>query len=179
MRTQAASVVTVAALLAGCASLSPPTPSSKVAQAQATHEYPAPPPAAETITGAGSPGAVAAIRAFATVYINWTAATLTRRMLALAAGSVGQARSVVALAASETAGDYELKRGGIANTGTVEAVAPLSGPPNEYVVVTRERTTATNSSAYQGLAAAWHVTLATVREVTPGVWAVSGWEPQS
>ena len=100
-------------------------------------------------------------------------------MLALAAGSVGQARSVVALAASETAGDYELRRGGIANSGTVEAVAPLPGHPSEFVVVTRERTTATNVSTYAGRAPAWHVTLATVREVARGVWAVSGWEPES
>lgn len=172
-------VVAGCALLAGCASLSPPNVASRVAQAQSTHEYPAPPPAAERITGGGSPGAVAAIRAFAIVYINWSASTVARRMLALAAGSVGQARSVAALAASDTAGDYELERGGIANSGFVEAVAPLPGHTNQYVVVTRERTTATNSSAYQGLAPAWHVTLATARQVASGVWAVSGWQPES
>jgi hypothetical protein len=172
-------VVGSAALVAGCSALSTPTTASKVAQAQARHEYPAPPPAAETITGGGSPGAVAAIRTFAEVYINWSASTVARRMLALAAGSVGQARSVVALAASETAGDYELRRGGIANRGMVEAVAPLPGHANEYVVVTRERTTATNSTAYEGLAPAWHVTLATARQVTRGVWAVSLWQPES
>ena len=33
----------------------------------------------------------------------------------------------MALAAAQTAGDYELQRGGIANSGTVEAVAPLAG----------------------------------------------------
>jgi hypothetical protein len=172
-------VVACAALLAGCSALTTPTTASKVAKADARHEYPAAAPPAETIAGGGSPGAVAAIRTFAEVYINWNASTVARRMLALAAGSVGQARSVVALAASETAGDYELKRGGIANSGTVEAVAPLLGRANEYVVVTRERTTATNSSAYEGLAPAWHVTLATVRQVARGVWAVSGWQPES
>jgi hypothetical protein len=178
MRARAA-ILVGCALLTGCSSLSAPSTTSKLAQAQATHQYPAPAPPAETITGGGAPGAVAAIKAFATVYINWTASTVARRMLALAAGSVGQARSVVALAASETAGDYELRRGGIANSGTVEAVAPLSDHANEYVVVTRERTTATNSSAYAGLAPAWHVTLATVRQVAAGVWAVSGWQPES
>jgi hypothetical protein len=171
--------VACAALVSGCAALGSPTTASNVARAQATHEYPAPPPPAETITGGGSAGAVAAIRAFATVYINWNASTVARRMLALAAASVGQARSVVVLAASQTAGDYELRRGEIANSGTVEAVAPLPGHPGEYVVVTRERTTATNSSAYQGLAPAWHVTLATARQVAAGVWAVSGWQPEN
>jgi len=176
---RAISVVACAALVAGCSALSTPTTPSKVARAQARHEYPAPPPPAATITGGGAPGAVAAIRTFAEIYINWNASTVARRMLALAAGSVGQARSVVALAASETAGDYELRRGGIANSGAVEAVAPLPGRGNEYIVVTRERTTATNSSAYEGLAPAWHVTLASAREVAPGVWAVSGWQPES
>ncbi len=176
---RAISAIACAALLTGCSALGTPTTASKLARAQSTHEYPAPPPPAETITGGGSPGAVAAIRTFATVYINWTASTVARRMLALAAASVGQARSVVALAASETAGDYELKRGGIANSGTVEAVAPLAGHSNQYVVVTRERTTATNSSAYEGLAPSWHVMLATARQVAPGVWAVSGWQPES
>jgi hypothetical protein len=176
---RAIAVLACAALIAGCSALGTPTTASKLAQAQATHEYPAPAPPAETITGGGSPGAVAAIRTFAEVYINWTASTVARRMLALAAGSVGQARSVVALEASETAGDYELKRGGIANTGTVEAVAPLPGHANEYIVVTRERTTAMNSSAYEGLAPAWHLTLATARLLAPGVWAVSGWQPEN
>ena len=58
--------------------------------------------------------------------------------------------------------DYELQRGGIANSGTVEAVAPLPGRRDQYVVVTRERTTATDTTAYQGLRPAWHVALATV-----------------
>jgi len=176
---RAIAVGACAALVAGCSALSTPTTASKVAQAQSRHEYPAAPPPAETIAGGGSPGAVAAIRTFAAIYINWNASTVARRMLALAAGSVGQARSVVALAASETASDYELRRGGIANSGRVEAVAPLLGHANEYVVVTRERTTATNSSAYEGLAPAWHVMLATARQVARGVWAVSSWQPES
>ena len=55
------------------------------------------------------------------------------------------------LAAAQTAGDYELREGGIANSGAVEAVAPLSGHAGEYVVVTRESTSASNTTAYQGL----------------------------
>jgi hypothetical protein len=121
----------------------------------------------------------AAVGAFAGAYINWTADTVSKVMRQLATHSVGQARSAMELAAAETAADYELERGGIANTGTVEAVAPLPGQPNEYVVVTREQTTATATNAYQGLAPAWHVAIATVAEVAPGEWAVSGWQPQS
>jgi hypothetical protein len=116
---------------------------------------------------------------FATAYINWTAGTVKRDLLVLAARSVGQARSAMVLAAAQTAGDYELHRGGIGNSGTVEAVAPLAGRADQYVVVTRETTTASNSNAYAGLRPAWHVTIATVRKTASGGWVVSGWQPES
>jgi hypothetical protein len=111
--------------------------------------------------------------------MNWSAATVSSDMRWLAAASVGQARSAMQLAAADTAQDYELQRGGISNTGTVEAIAPMAGHPDQFVVVTRERTTATASSAYQGLQPAWHLTLATVVRLAPGVWVLSGWEPQT
>jgi hypothetical protein len=132
----------------------------------------------ETAAG-GAATPAEAISAFADAYINWTAATISADMRALTASSIGQARSVAALAAAQTASDYELQRGGIANTGTVEAIAPLPGQRYQYVVVTRELTTATNTAAYAGLAPAWHVALATVTELSAGQWVVSGWQPES
>ena len=155
-----------------------PTTPPKLAQAEKTHEYPSPPPPPETGTG-GTGTAARAVRAFATAYINWTAATIARDMASLAAQSVGQARSAMTLAAAETADDYELQRGGIANHGTVEAVAPLPRKPGQYVVVTLESTSATNTTAYQGLRPAWHVALATVTEQQPGQWVVSAWQPEN
>ncbi len=85
----------------------------------------------------------------------------------------------MALAAAQTADDYELRRGGIANHGVVEAVAPLPERRDQYVVVTLESTSATNTSAYRGLRPAWHVALATVTEQAPGEWVVSGWQPEN
>ncbi|MGI8411962.1 MAG: hypothetical protein ACR2LV_04150 [Solirubrobacteraceae bacterium] len=152
--------------------------SSRLAQAQATHEYPSPPPPGQTAVG-GAPSAVQAVRAFADAYINWTAPTVSAQMRALAERSVGQARSVVSLAAAQTAQDYELQRGGIANSGTVQAVTAMLGRQDRYVVVTRERTSATNTTAYQGLRAAWHVALATVAQLSLGHWVVSAWQPES
>jgi hypothetical protein len=149
-----------------------------LAQAQATHEYPSPPAPRQTAAGS-APSAVQAIWAFVTAYINWDAQTVSSDLRALAAASVGQARSAMALAAAQTAGDYELLRGGIANHGTVEAVAPLPGQRDQYVVVTLESTTATNTTAYQGLRPAWHVALATVTQLPGGGWALSGWQPES
>ena len=100
-------------------------------------------------------------------------------MRELASESVGQARSAMQLAAAQTAQDYELQRGGIANSGTVEAVAPLFGRRGQYVVVTRELTTATATTAYQGLRPAWHVAIAAVVQLRPGQWVVSRWQPES
>jgi hypothetical protein len=178
--------------LGGCASLGPPPPGqdrpapsptrsspsrSPLAVAQATHEYPSPRPPRQFAPG--SRGAAEAVSQFAGAYINWDAGSVSADMQALARQSVGQARSEMELAAAQTGSDYELQRGGIANSGTVEVVAPLPGQPGSYVVVTRERTTATATTAYQGLQPAWHVAIATVLQVTPGRWAVSAWQPQS
>jgi hypothetical protein len=151
---------------------------SALAEAQATHEYAGPAPSPQTARN-GAPTATEAVRAFVTAYINWNAHTVSGRMRALAAESIGQARAAMTLAAAETADDYELRRGGIANTGKVEAVAPLSAHQNEYVVVTEESTTATNTTAYQGLRPAWHIALATVQRRPGGRWVLSGWQPEN
>jgi hypothetical protein len=164
------------AVVAGCGPGAGTTP-SRVARAQANHEYRSAPPPRETAAG-GAAQPTEAIRAFASAYVNWTADSVTADMRTLAAQSMGQARSAMELAAAETANDYELQRGGVANSGTVEAVAPLLGHLREYVVVTREVTTASETDAYQGLRPAWHITVATVTEQAPGRWIVSGWQPE-
>lgn len=151
------------------------TAAAKLAQAEQTHEYPTP-GGAQTVQGAAA-SPLEALQAFAAAYVNWTADTVAATMRALAASSVGQARSAMALAAGQTAQDYELKRGGIANAGTVEAIAPVVGRSDEYAVVTRERTTAAATTAYTGLRPAWHLTLATVTELARGRWVVSDWQP--
>jgi hypothetical protein len=147
-----------------------------VATAQATHEYPSPAPPPEHAPGGVSP--VGALAAFAQRYINWTAADVSSTMTRLAHQSVGQARAEMSLAAAQTRGDTTLRQGGIANRGTVEAVSPVRGHPDEYVVVTREATVATATSAYRGLAPAWHVTLAAVVK-QDGRWVISGWQPEN
>jgi hypothetical protein len=164
-------------VLAGCDGGTRAHPATKLEVARTTHEYPSPRPPHQTARG-GSPTAVDAVRSFASAYINWTADTVASDMRALAARSVGQARSALELTAAQTASDYELQRGGIANSGTVEVVAPLPRGHDQYVVVTRESTTATNTNAYDGLHPAWHVSVATVARLGEA-WAVSDWQPQS
>lgn len=173
-----AAVTLLVLVLAGCGAAGPRPGENRLAVAQRTHEYPSPAPPRQTAAG-GSPSAQEAVRAFAAAYINWTAATVVADLRQLAARSVGQARSAMQLAAAQTAADYQLIEGGIANSGTVEAVAPLAGSADRYVVVTREATTATNTTAYQGLRPAWHVTIATVARLPSGAWVVSGWQPEA
>jgi hypothetical protein len=122
---------------------------------------------------------VQAVQVFATTYINWNAGTVSPRLRALAEVSIGQARSAMSLAAAQTAHDYELQRGGVANSGVVEAIAPVLDQPHQYAVVTRETTTATRTTAYQGLGPAWHVALATVTRVQGGLWVLSAWQPEN
>ena len=172
----------IAVCVAGCGAVRPAPPRiSDVTRAEQTHEYPSPASPAQTAAGFSSPAA--AVVAFAGAYINWTATTVSEDMRSLAAQSVGQARAAMALAAAQTATDYELRRGGISNRGTVEALTPERAGGGRYVgryvVVTREVTTATATTAYQGLLPAWHVTLATVSRVGSGRWVVSGWQPES
>jgi predicted small lipoprotein YifL len=174
----------MSASLSACGVLSgsraqPDAQTSAVARTQTTHELPAAPRPAQTVTGPGAATPERAVQLFTNAYINWTADTVGRDMSRLAAASIGQARSALQLAAAQTAGDYELKRGGIANTGTVEAISPLPASRDHYIVVTREQTTATADAAYQGLRPAWHVAIATVARVRGGGWVLSGWQPES
>lgn len=146
------------------------------AAGQTSNEVPTPAPAQNVVAGWTSPQQ--AVRRFAFNYINWNYRIVGLRMRALASMSVGQARSMLLTAARQVGRDYELRRGKIANSGVVEAVAPLAGHGDQWVAVTRERTTAANSNAYQGLAPAWHVAVATVTQVR-GLWVLSAWQPES
>jgi hypothetical protein len=148
-----------------------------VARAQRTHEIPTPAPAQKAAWGWRSP--VQAVQVFAQWYINWTADTVATHLRVLAQIGIGQARSAMALAAGQVAHDSALRLGGIANSGTVEAIAPVTGESNVYAVVTRERTTATHTNVYRGLRAGWHVTLATVIRVGGRLWTISGWQPEN
>ncbi len=159
------------------ATTSTPRPAAALAQARRTHEYPTPTVRQSVVGGWRSPGQAAEV--FAATYVNWSARTVVARLRGLAQVSVGQARSAMSQAAAEIARDQELRRGGIANSGTIEAIAPVAGQRHRYVVVTRERTTAARDNAYRGLAPAWHVSVATVTRMADGLWVVSGWQPEN
>jgi hypothetical protein len=162
---------------AGSSGAASPSAAAVVARANRTHEVPTPPGRQAVAGGWRSP--TQAVYVFATQYINWNSQDVSARLRALARVSVGQARSAASAAASETASDNELKQGQIANTGVVEAIAPLLGHRYEYAVATRERTTAAATDAYEGIAPAWHLTLATVTRLASGLWVLSDWQPEN
>jgi hypothetical protein len=169
---------TTAAVAASTANSSPATArqSAPAVNAERTHEVPTPAPRPAVAGGWRSPAQ--AVQGFATYYVNWNYRTVSLHLRALAEVSVGQARAMLSMAAAQVGRDYELRRGQIANRGVVEAIAPVRGQTDEYAVVTRERTTAANTNAYQELAPAWHVAVATVTRVR-GLWVLSAWQPQS
>jgi hypothetical protein len=136
-------------------------------------------PSRHPTRSAGSSSPQQVVASFADVYINWSYSNVAARLTALANASVGQARSAMQLAAAQVSADSTLRGGGIANQGTVETVGPVAGHPDQWAVVTLEQTTASDSSAYEGLAPAWHVTVATVQRWPGGGWVVSGWQPES
>ncbi|MFZ0387080.1 MAG: hypothetical protein WAL22_15545 [Solirubrobacteraceae bacterium] len=150
---------------------------SVVARADRTHEVPTPAGRESVVGGWRNP--TDAVYVFATQYINWNSQDVSTRMRALASVSVGQARSAVSAAASETASDDELRQGQVANTGVVEAIAPVIGHRYEYAVATREQTTASGTDAYQGIAPQWHLAVATVTRLAGGLWVLSDWQPEN
>jgi hypothetical protein len=172
----AAATTTLTSSSSSSSSSSSPT-AAAIARARRTHELPTPTGTVHVDGGWRTPSA--AVSAFASVYVNWTAATVGSRLRALARASVGQARAEMTIEADEVGRDRELHAGEIANTGAVETVAAIAGDSEVYTVVTRERTSAARDGAYRGLPAVWHVSVATVTRRRDGLWVVSGWQPES
>lgn len=122
------------------------------------------------------PTASGAATAFAELYVNWSYATLAANQRALAAMAVGAARLSERQAAASAQRDMTIARGRVRNRGQVVSVAPDALRAGWWTVVTREQTE--GEEQYEGLPAAYHVTLAQVAQV-PGGYAVEQWLPQS
>lgn len=117
-----------------------------------------------------------ALAAFASLYVNWNYQTLASEQRSLAAASVGPARLAEQQAAASSLADPTIKRGQLYNSGHVVSLAPDASRAGTWVIVTLERTG--GNSSYEGLPAAYHVTLAQLQRVGSG-YAVSQWLPQS
>jgi len=177
----AACVLLGALALTGCANPDAPSAGPRTTSAaspQNAGEPPAPAPASPATQTPASvqPTPLAALTTFSRRYTNWTYRTLTSDQRMLAAMSVGAARLAERQAAASSEADTTIARGRIWNSGQIVSVAPNVSRPGTWVIVTREQTG--GSTQYEGLPAAYHVTLAQLASV-PGGYAVSEWLPQS
>lgn len=173
--------VLAAGVLAGCANPDAPStagsrPAGSSPQNAGEPRAPAPPSSAAQLPSGvrSSPGA--AVRAFAERYVNWDYRTLAADQRNLAAISVGAARLSERQAAAASARDSTIARAHVYNRGSIVSVAPDALRGGWWTIVTRERTG--GDQQYEGLPAAYHVTLAQLASV-PGGWAVKQWLPQS
>src|ERR1700683_200389 len=139
---------------------------------------PAPAPASPTAQEPADvqPTPLAALTAFSRLYSNWTYRTLTSDQRALAGMSVGAARLAEQQAAASSEADTTIARGRIWNSGQIASIATDGSRPGTWAIVPREQTG--GSTEYEGLPAAYHVTLARLARVPDG-FAVSEWLPQS
>jgi hypothetical protein len=116
-----------------------------------------------------------ALRRYAVVYINWSAAQLTARERELADLSIGAARLTAQQTAAGTGLVSQLTEDHVSNRGDVVAISRAEGQAGgDWVVVTSEHTS--GAGPYAGLPAGFHVTLARVTHLRAG-WAVSSWRP--
>lgn len=128
---------------------------------------------------AGSKTPQAALSRYATLWCNWTAATVVARQRQLAAMSLGQARAQALQAAASLAADKTLAASHVATSGQVIAITLRLNATNAtvgWVVVTQEQTT--GAGAYHGLPATLHITYAQVAGTRAG-FVVSAWSPQT
>lgn len=117
-----------------------------------------------------------ALRAFGERFINWDGRDVARVQSELAQDAVDGARSMLLEAARRSA--PTLRAHGTSNRGQVRAVARDARGDDSWIVVTRE-TSDRRDGVYAGLGAQWHLTIATVRRLPSGRWAVSSWDPVS
>jgi pyruvate/2-oxoglutarate dehydrogenase complex dihydrolipoamide acyltransferase (E2) component len=167
--------------LAGCTN--PDTPNAVQSTTSSTSPEnpgepaaPAPPAPAAQAPAEVRPTPSKALAAFSQIYTNWTYRTLSADQRTLAAMSVAAARLAEQQAAASSRADTTITRGHIWNTGQIVSIARDLARPDMWVMVTREQTG--GDTQYEGLPAAYHVTLAQLARV-PGGYAVSQWLPET
>jgi hypothetical protein len=166
-----------AGVSAGCGSEAPPSAPARAPATRAVVVGATSAPRATRDPDAPAVTARQALERFATMYINWNYRTIADDRERLARLATGDASVSLQRAAARSRSDYELQTGKVSNSGAVIAISPQrGGDPGSWVIVTRERMGA--AGTYDGLPAAYHVTIATAESVGDG-WAVSHWEPQS
>ena len=169
-----------AVALGGCTNPDAPSTvkSTEASSPQSPGEPAAPPPRSPSAQGPADvqPTPTKALEAFAELYVNWTYRTLSADQRTLAAISVGAARLSERQAAASSRDDTTIAAGRIWNSGQMVSIARDLTSADSWVIVTHEQTG--GNTQYEGLPAAYHVTIAQLANV-PGGYAVKEWLPQS
>lgn len=126
--------------------------------------------------GVGAASPQAALRRYALLYSNWSAAGLAGRERLLAALGIGPARLEAEQTGASGSAIAALVAAHVRNSGVVVAIARGEGAARGWwVVVTRERTS--GDGVYAGLPPGLHVTEARVVRDGRG-WVVWGWRAE-
>lgn len=180
-RLIAVCLLLVAVALAGCTNPDAPsavrsTEASASPQSPGEPAAPPPPSPGPQAPADVQPTPTKALAAFAQLYVNWSYRTLSADERTLAEISVGAARLSERQAAASSQDDTTIAAGHIWNSGQVVSIAPDLTRAGAWVIVTHEQTG--GNTQYEGLGAAYHVTIARLANV-PGGYAVEEWLPQS
>jgi hypothetical protein len=168
--------VVTAGALTGCGITNPYTQHPAASHAITTRPT-APTTTTATTTAAGRTGAVALLRRYTTISINWTSHTLAGRQRELAHLAVGGARAQALQTASSYGAHSSLQRSRVGDRGQITSIAVGQGPREGWWVITTQETT-TGTGNYQGLPSQAHVYDAQLTHPHHQL-VVSTWSPQN
>lgn len=169
----------VVGILAGCGITNPYTPHAATHRATTTTPAATPSNRIPTTVAPGPSGAVALLRRYTALSINWTSHTLAARQRQLARLAVGGARAQAIQTAASYATDSSLQRSRVGDRGQITSIAAGQGPRRGWWVITTQETT-TGTGDYQHLPSQAHVYDAQLTHThNHHRLAVSTWSPQS
>jgi hypothetical protein len=126
---------------------------------------------------AASASPAAALKRYANLACNWTAANVASRQQQLVTGSLGQARSNAQQAFAELSADHTLAADSIVNRCQIVSVAPGTGPARgRWVLVLKQSTS--GGGEYANLPATLHVIYANARRQDGG-YVATEWSAQN
>jgi hypothetical protein len=168
--------VAAAGALTGCGITNPYTKHPTAGRATAARTTPLTTTTAAA-TAMGSTGAVALLRRYTTLSINWTSQTLAGRQRDLARLAVGGARAQALQTASSYGAHSSLQRSRVGDRGQITSIAVGQGPREGWWVITTQETT-TGTGDFQHLPSQVHVYDAQLTHVHHH-FVVSTWSPQN
>lgn len=185
MRTRPLPILLTAAAgalaLVGCGVSDPyqhPAHATSDATSSTTSTSPTNPTTTLAAGSTSASNAVAVIRRYTMLSIDWTSRTLAARQRRLEGLATAGARAQAAQTAASYGTGSSLQHSRVANHGQITSIARGQGPRRGWWVITTQETT-TGSGDYHGLPSRTHVYDAKLTHTTTTGWKVSTWSPQN